>query len=53
MYTYIDGNKELESDVDFPVVTKGSLALGVRLNKKDWFKGQIRKVNFYNSAILN
>ena len=50
MYTYIDGKKEGESQVDFPLVTKGSISLGVRLNKKDWFKGQIREVRFYNSA---
>ncbi len=50
MYTYIDGQKEGESEMDFPVVTKGSLSLGVRLNKKDWFKGEIREVRFYDGV---
>lgn len=50
MYTYIDGKKELESEVDFPVMTKGNISLGVRLNKKNWFKGQIREVRFYHSV---
>ncbi|WP_165758928.1 pectate lyase [Niastella yeongjuensis] len=50
MYTFIDGKKEGESDMDFPLVTKGNISLGVRLNKKDWFKGQIREVRFCNSV---
>jgi hypothetical protein len=50
MYTYIDGKKELEREMDFPLMTKGNISLGVRLNKKNWFKGQIREVRFYNSA---
>lgn len=50
MYTYIDGQKEGEGEMDFPPVTKGNIALGVRLNKKDWFKGQIREVHFYHST---
>jgi PelA/Pel-15E family pectate lyase len=53
MYTYIDGKKEGEGKIDFPLVTKGNISLGVRLNKKDWFKGQIREVHFYNSAKLD
>jgi hypothetical protein len=50
MYTYIDGQQEGETEMDFPLMTKGNIALGVRLNKKDWFKGQIREVRFYNFA---
>jgi hypothetical protein len=51
MYTYIDGQKEGEGAPDFPPMTTGNTALGVRLNKKNWFKGQIREVRFYNAAI--
>lgn len=50
MYTYIDGKKEGEGEMDFPPVTKGNMSLGVRLNKKNWFKGQIREVRFYNAV---
>lgn len=50
MYTYINGQKELEGAIDFPPMTKGNISLGVRLNKKNWFKGQIREINFHSFA---
>ena len=51
MYSYINGQKELEGEIDFPPVTKGNISLGVRLNKVNWFKGQIRKILFHPEAI--
>lgn len=51
MYSYINGQKELEGEIDFPPMTKGNISLGVRLNKKNWFKGQIRKVYFHANVI--
>jgi len=51
MYSYINGQKELEAEMDFPAMTKGNISLGVRLNKANWFKGQIRKIIFHPEAI--
>lgn len=51
MYSYINGQKELEGEIDFPPMTKGNISLGVRLNKKDWFKGQIRKIHFHPEVV--
>ena len=51
MYSYINGQKELEGIIDFPSMTKGNLSLGVRLNKVNWFKGQIREIRFHPSKL--
>ena len=51
MYSYINGKKELEGEMEFPPMTKGDLSLGVRLNKVNWFKGQIRKILFHPTVI--
>lgn len=50
MYSYINGQKELEAAMDLPPMTIGNLALGVRLNKVSWFKGQIKTVLFHADA---
>ena len=47
MRSYINGQKELEGEVHFPAMTKGNISLGVRLNKINWFKGQIREIRFH------
>jgi hypothetical protein len=47
MYSYINGQRELEGEIDFPPMTKGNISLGVRLNKVNWFKGQIREIRFH------
>jgi hypothetical protein len=47
MRSYINGQKELEGELDFPAMTKGKISLGVRLNKVNWFKGQIREIRFH------
>lgn len=52
MYSYINGQKELEGEIDFPSMTAGNFSLGVRLNKVNWFKGQLREIRFHN-AVLN
>ncbi len=51
MYSYINGKKELEGKIDFPQMTKGKISLGVRLNKVDWFKGQIKEILFHTEAL--
>jgi Concanavalin A-like lectin/glucanases superfamily len=51
MYSYINGQKELEGEIDFPPLTKGNISLGVRLNKVNWFKGQIREIRFHPEAL--
>ena len=51
MYSYINGQKELEGKIDFPPMTKGNISLGVRLNKVNWFKGQIREIHFHSGSL--
>lgn len=51
MYSYINGQKELEGTFDFPPMTKGNISLGMRLNKVNWFKGQLRKIRFHPEAL--
>jgi len=51
MYSYINGQKELEGEIDFPPMTKGNISLGVRLNKVNWFKGEIREMRFHPEAL--
>lgn len=52
MTSFINGVKEGEGPVVFPAMQeKGQISLGVRLNKKYWFKGLIREVRFTPSAL--
>jgi Concanavalin A-like lectin/glucanases superfamily len=51
MYSYINGQKELEGEIDFPPMTEGEISLGVRLNKVNWFKGQIREIRFHSTNL--
>jgi hypothetical protein len=51
MYSYINGQKELEHEMDLRPFTKGNFSLGVRLNKVNWFKGQIRTIVFHPGAV--
>jgi Concanavalin A-like lectin/glucanases superfamily len=51
MYSYINGKKELEGEIDFPPMTKGNISLGVRLNKVNWFKGQIQEIRFHSEVL--
>lgn len=52
MATYINGKKELEGgEIGFPAMTKGNMSIGVRLNKVDWFKGQVQEIRFHPAVI--
>lgn len=51
MYSYINGQKELEGPIGFGPIGNGELAFGVRLNKVNWFKGQIKEARFYPLAL--
>lgn len=51
MYSYINGHKELESDMDFPGLSHSKMAIGMRLNKVSWFKGQVGKIIFHSKAL--
>ncbi|MEI6946371.1 LamG domain-containing protein [Paraflavisolibacter sp. H34] len=51
MRSYINGKQELEGMVDIPVMGSGNIAIGVRLNKVNWFKGQIGEVRFHPKAL--
>jgi hypothetical protein len=51
MTSYVNGKKELEGKIRFPPVTSGKLAVGVRLNKVNWYKGLIKEIFFHPSAV--
>jgi PelA/Pel-15E family pectate lyase len=51
MYSYVNGRKELEGDFDFPAMTNGETSIGVRLNKVNWFRGEISQICFYPEAM--
>lgn len=51
MTSYVNADRELEGNVNFVPVTAGQISLGVRLNKVNWFKGQIREIRFHPAAL--
>jgi hypothetical protein len=51
MTAYVNAVKEGEGVVALEPMTRGQTSLGVRLNRVNWFKGQIREVRFH-SAVL-
>lgn len=51
MANYINGVKELEGEVAVPPMAEGRLSIGVRQNKVCWYKGAVREVRFYPSAL--
>lgn len=51
MYSYINGQKELEGEFNFPSMTAGNTSLGVRLNKVNWFKGEVSEIRFHNTVM--
>jgi hypothetical protein len=52
MSHFVNGVKELEGPVAFPAMgAAGRVSLGVRLNKVNWFKGQIREVRVTPRAL--
>jgi hypothetical protein len=44
MTHYVDGVRELAGDVAFKPLGPGQTSIGVRLNRRSWFKGRIRTV---------
>jgi len=51
MISFVNGKKELEGEINFSAMTEGKISLGVRLNKVDWFKGQIKEIRFHPEAL--
>lgn len=51
MTSYVNGIKELQGPVNFPVMTGGQISIGVRLNKVSWFKGAISEARFHPVAL--
>ncbi|APZ45401.1 hypothetical protein BW723_03380 [Polaribacter reichenbachii] len=49
--TYVNGKKELEDVFSFKPINTGKSSLGVRLNKRSWFKGSIFKVRISPKAL--
>ncbi len=50
--TFVNGQKELEGDVDFSPIKKGKTSIGVRQNKISWFKGAIYSIKI-TDRVLN
>lgn len=42
--TYVNGIKELQESFSFKPIESGQSSIGVRLNKRSWFKGTIYKI---------
>jgi len=51
MTAYVDGVQELTGPVAFPPMGAGQTSVGVRQNKLYWFKGLIKEVRFYPTAL--
>jgi hypothetical protein len=51
MSHYVNGVKELESATAFAPMTGGQVSLGVRNDRRYWFKGSIKEVRFIPEAL--
>ncbi len=51
MSHYVNGVKELESGIAFAPMTGGQVSLGVRNDRRYWFKGSIKEVRFIPEAL--
>ncbi|WP_163323327.1 LamG domain-containing protein [Draconibacterium mangrovi] len=49
--TFVNGQKELEGDVDFAPIKKGKTSIGVRQNKISWFKGAIYSIRITDKVL--
>ncbi len=49
--TYVNGKKELQDAFPFKPFNSGKSSLGVRLNKRSWFKGSVFKVRISSKAL--
>ena len=51
MTSYVNGIKQLESPMDFPGMSGGQIAFGMRINKVSWFKGMVSEARFYPEVL--
>jgi hypothetical protein len=51
MTSFVNGQQELQGDVEFPGFGDGKVSVGVRQNKVYWFKGAIREVRYHDEAL--
>jgi hypothetical protein len=51
MTQYVDGARELSGAVAFKPLAPGQTSIGVRLNKRSWFKGRIRTIRVSPEAL--
>lgn len=51
MRQFMNGVEELTGELGFAPLGPGQMSLGVRLNRKHWFKGCIRELRFTSSAL--
>lgn len=49
--TFVNGQKELEGDIEFSPITKGKTSIGVRQNKVSWFKGAIYSIRITDKVL--
>jgi len=52
MRHYVNGAKELSSEITFSALHQGNTSIGVRINRVFWFKGAIRKARFASRALM-
>jgi Concanavalin A-like lectin/glucanases superfamily len=51
MSHFVGGVEEVAAELDFPALGPGQMSLGVRLNRRYWFKGCIRELRFSGVAL--
>ena len=51
MCHYVNGVEEGEGTVALDQMIAGQTSIGVRLNKINWFKGQVREIRFHSAAL--
>lgn len=49
--TYINGKKELESQIEIVPLESGKISVGMRQNEQSWFKGSIYKIRITPKAL--
>ncbi len=49
--TFVNGQKELEGDVEYNPIMEGQTSIGVRQNKISWFKGAIYSIRITNKVL--
>jgi hypothetical protein len=53
MTSYVNSQKEGEGLVSLIPMTSGQTSLGVRLNKINWFRGQISEIRFHSGPLTD